>query len=202
MSGRGSHYFADRPSAPSEQRPVRIALDDVELELTSDTGVFSAGRLDPGTRVLLERAPAPPAGEVLDLGCGYGPIACTLALREPAARVWAVDVNERALSLVEGNAQRLGAAGVLARRPEDVPEDLRFDAIYSNPPIRSGKAELHAMLQQWLPRLTGSGAAYLVVARHLGADSLAKWLTESGFPSEKLRSNRGYRLLEVTRGLE
>lgn len=200
MSGRGSHYFADRPSAPSERRPVRIELDDVELELDSDTGVFSVGRLDPGTRVLLDRAPEPPAGEVLDLGCGYGPIAFALALREPGARVWAVDVNERALSLVEDNAARVGTQAVLARKPADVPEDVQFDAIYSNPPIRSGKEELHAMLRQWLPRLADGGAAYLVVARHLGSDSLAKWLTEGGFPTEKLRSNRGYRLLEVRQG--
>jgi 16S rRNA G1207 methylase RsmC len=200
LSGRGSHYFADRPSTPSQQRPVRIELEDVELELTSDTGVFSAGRLDPGTRVLLEHAPNPPAGEVLDLGCGYGPIAVTLARREPGARIWAVDVNERALSLTAGNAEKAGAERVLARKPEDVPEDVRFDALYSNPPIRSGKAELHAMLQQWLPRLTEQGVAHLVVAKNLGADSLAKWLTGSGFPTGKLRSNRGYRLLEVTKG--
>lgn len=197
MSGRGSHYFADQPSAPSEQRSVRVELDDVELELTSDNGVFSVGRLDPGTRVLLDSVPAPPAGEVLDLGCGYGPIAFTLALREPEARIWAVDVNERALSLVEGNAKQVGTDAVLARKPDDVPAELRFDAIYSNPPIRSGKAELHGMLQQWLPKLTENGVAYLVVARHLGADSLAKWLTAGGFPTERLRSNRGYRVLQV-----
>lgn len=197
MSGRGSHYFADQPSAPSEQRSVRVELDDVELELTSDNGVFSVGRLDPGTRVLLDSVPVPPAGEVLDLGSGYGPIAFTLALREPEARIWAVDVNERALSLVEGNAKQVGTDAVLARKPEDVPAELRFDAIYSNPPIRSGKAELHGMLQQWLPKLTENGVAYLVVARHLGADSLAKWLNAGGFPTERLRSNRGYRVLEV-----
>lgn len=197
--GQQPHYFSGQPKTPSERRLIRVELPDVHLDLTTDTGVFSPRQLDLGTKALLENAPSPEGGAVLDLGCGYGPVALTLAARRPDAEVWAVDVNERALELVAVNATAAGARGVRAAKPEDVPDDVRFSAIYSNPPIRAGKAVLHEMLLRWLPRLVPGGVAYLVVARNLGSDSLAKWLTAEGFPTERLRSKSGYRILEVRR---
>ena len=141
----------------------------------------------------------PPAGarELVDVGCGYGPIACTLARRHPDARVWAVDVNERARGLCAANAERLQLANVVTCTPEDVPEDLAVDGIYSNPPIRIGKLALHALLLGWLGRLTPGGRAGLVVHRHLGADSLQRWLQGEGFPVLRATSRGGYRLLDV-----
>lgn len=196
---RQPHYFSAQPQSPSERRRIRVELADVRLDLTTDTEVFSARQLDLGTRILLENAPAPEDGPVLDLGCGYGPVALTLAARDPGTDVWAVDVNERALELVGLNATAAGSSRVRAAKPEDVPADVRFGAIYSNPPIRAGKAVLHEMLLRWLPKLVPGGAAYLVVARNLGSDSLAKWLVAEGFPTERLRSKSGYRVLRARR---
>jgi 16S rRNA (guanine1207-N2)-methyltransferase len=178
---------------------VRLTLPDVDLSLTTDTGVFSTDRVDPGTRYLLLEAPAPPAsGNVLDLGCGYGPIALTLAARAVGATVWAVDVNERALDLVRDNASAAGLTNVVAAAPEDVPVDVRFGAVYSNPPVRIGKAALHELLTTWLGRLEPGGHAYLVVNKNLGSDSLARWLTAEGFAVTRLGSRMGYRLLDVS----
>lgn len=197
MTGPQPHYFTGQPSTPSERRIVPVDLPDVSLELVADSGVFSARHLDLGTRFLLEKAPPPTGGQVLDLGCGYGPIALTLATRCPAATVWAVDVNERALGLVAENSARARLANIRAAKPDEVPAELKFDAIYSNPPIRVGKPALHAMLRQWLPRLVPGGVAYLVVAKNLGSDSLAKWLTTEGFPTERRGTHKGYRILEA-----
>jgi 16S rRNA G1207 methylase RsmC len=144
--------------------------------------------------------PTPPdTGRLLDLGCGYGPIAVAVASQSPAANVWAVDVNERALELVAENAAANQLANIAIAAPDAVPDDLTFDTIYSNPPVRIGKAALHDLLASWLPRLTRSGAAYLVVQRHLGADSLHAWLEQVGFPTSRLASSKGYRVLEVRR---
>ena len=191
------HYFDRDPEVGSAPRSVPLVLPDVSLTLATDRGVFARDAVDPGTKLLLLEGRRPPAdGDLLDLGCGYGPVAVTLARRAPGARVWAVDVNRRALELCAANA---AAAGVEVRavRPEDVPDDVRFAGLWSNPPVRVGKAALHDLLTTWLDRLTPDGRAALVVSRHLGADSLARWLEASGWPTRRTASRMGYRLLEV-----
>lgn len=200
MSDTSDHYFTAQPASPAELRPlaVRLAGQDVEVEVAS--GIFSPGGIDKGTRVLLDEVPAPPpSGDLLDLGCGWGPLALTMALRSPAATVWAVDVNERALDLVRRNAERLGLPGVRAATPDDVPDDVRFAVIWSNPPIRVGKQVLHDLLRRWLPRLADDAAAWLVVQKNLGSDSLARWVeAELGLPTERAASSKGFRVLRVT----
>ncbi len=194
----GSHYFDEMPGTESRPTLVQVRLPDVSLELSSNAGVFSRNHLDTGTRILLQHAPPPRTpGPILDLGCGYGPIALTWATRRPDTTVWATDVNTRALELTRLNADAAHLENVRTGRPEDVPADIKFGAIYSNPPIRVGKTVLHDMLHQWLPRLLPSAAAFLVVQRNLGSDSLAKWLNSEGYPTTRLTSIKGFRILEA-----
>lgn len=195
------HYFSRAPRSDSSTRAIRVRLAGRELELLTAAGVFSPEHLDQGTRVLLDTVPQPPAsGHLLDLGAGWGPIAVSLALQAPDATVWAVDVNERALDLVRRNCQRLGIHNVNAVLPVDVPAEVRFAQIVSNPPIRVGKAELHGMLSHWLPRLDGDAVAWLVVAKHLGAESLQRWIgAELGFDVERAENSKGFRVLAVRR---
>jgi 16S rRNA (guanine1207-N2)-methyltransferase len=195
------HYFDPAPEAGSKPRTLHLHLNDLALELVADRGVFGSRSIDLGTLTLLKEAPPPPReGNLLDLGCGYGPIAITLARRSPGARVWAVDVNQRALELARANADSAKAPNVTACTPDEVPSDLRFAAIYSNPPVRVGKAALHAVLLRWLPHLAPDAPAYLVVQRNLGADSLAAWLGTQGFDVRRLKSKKGYRVLAVVAG--
>ena len=193
------HYFTAAPASADERRRLRVRLAGREVEVDVAPGIFSPGGLDKGTVVLLDEAPAPPpTGTFLDLGCGWGPVALTLALRSPGATVWALDVNERALDLTRRNAEALGLQGVRATTADGIPGDLRFDLIWSNPPIRVGKAVLHDLLRTWLPRLTPSGVAQLVVQRNLGSDSLQRWIgTELEMPCTRLTSSKGFRVLEV-----
>ncbi len=192
-------YFASEPSAAHRPGSVHVILPGLHLELGTDSGVFSPRRLDPGTRLLLDVAPAPPAaGNLLDLGCGYGPLALVLAARAPGTRVWAVDVNTRALALTSANAARAGLANVTCVLPDDAGLPARFDLIWSNPPVRIGKSALRVLLAAWLDRLVPGGAAFLVVQRNLGSDSLQRWLTESGWIAERAAARSGYRVLKVT----
>ncbi|MET0447294.1 MAG: methyltransferase [Aeromicrobium sp.] len=190
------HYFDGSPTSDDRRRDVTARIWDRDMVFTTSSGVFSQDGLDKATAVLLRSSTPPAEGVVLDLGCGWGPIACALATT--GATVWAVDVNERALELTRLNAERLGVT-VHAGTPDDVPDDLGFDQIWSNPPIRIGKDALHDLLLRWLPRLAPTGVARLVVGKNLGADSLQRWLVEQGWPTTRVDSEKGFRILEVRR---
>jgi 16S rRNA G1207 methylase RsmC len=195
-----SHYFDARPVVGHAESAIDVDVVDPPLRLVTDRGVFGHGRLDAGTELLLRQAPPPPAaGTFLDLGCGVGPIALVLARRAPGARVVAVDVNERARALCARNAAANGLPNVEVSTPEAVGGDRRFDLVWSNPPIRVGKAALHDLLTTWLGRLAPGGTAVLVVHKHLGSDSLQRWLTDHGHPTDRIASSRGYRLLRTRR---
>ena len=192
------HYFTAEPASAADLRPLEVSLAGRPLSVNTARGVFSPDRVDHGTAVLLRHVPPPPTeGDLLDLGCGWGPLSLTLGLRSPGARVWAVDVNERALDLLRRNTSDLDLANVMASRPDDVPAEVRFAALWSNPPIRVGKPALHAMLLQWLPRLAPGAPAYLVAQRNLGSDSLQTWLTDQGWPATRFASDKGFRVLQV-----
>lgn len=194
------HYFSPSPESASEPRTVVLALPDMVLTLTSDRGVFALAGVDSGTKLLLMESPAvPPEGDLVDLGCGYGPIACALARRAPGARVWAVEVNERARALCAANAATNGLDNVVVVAPDAVPDDVRFAGLWSNPPIRIGKPALHALLASWLGRLDEGAEAHLVAPRHLGADSLAAWMVGEGWRVRRRLARQGYRLLDVGR---
>lgn len=195
-----THYF-ETPGGADQRRDITVRFWDSDWTFTTSGGVFSHDRLDLGTAVLL-RESVPPAGPVtvLDLGCGYGPIAIGLAVANPQAIVYAVDVNERALDLCRVNAQRYGVADrVRVLHPDQVPADLVFDEIWSNPPIRIGKSELHELLLHWLARLRAAGQARLVVGRNLGADSLQRWLVDQGLACDRVASAKGFRVFSVRR---
>ena len=193
------HYFTSSPRSDYATRTIRARLAGREVELITAGGVFSPEHVDQGTQVLLATVPAPPlTGHLLDLGAGWGPIALSLALQAPDATVWAVDVNARALDLVRRNAQRLGITNVNAVLPDDVPAQVQFATIWSNPPIRVGKQELHAMLAKWLPRLDTDADAWLVVAKHLGAESLQRWIGENlALDVDRAANSKGFRVLRA-----
>ena len=195
-----AHYFNEDPEVPSARKRIDVSLPDGSFSIETDTGVFSHGRVDSGTKVLLMEAPAlPTSGHVLDLGCGSGPIAMTMARRSPESSVWAVDVNERARQLTRDNASALGLTNVTVASPDEVPDSVIFDVIWSNPPIKVGKQELHDLLNRWLARLSPDGYAVFVVNKNLGSDSLAKWLTELGWTVKRISSRQGFRVLTVKR---
>ncbi len=192
-------YFDADPSTPSDPATVELVLPDVSATLTTDSGVFAKLRVDAGSKLLLLDGPEPTPGDqhLLDLGAGYGPISIALAIRNPAATVWAVEVNSRARDLCKVNAAAAGLDNVQVAAPDEVPDDIRFDRLWSNPPIRIGKPALQGLLTRWLDRLTDEGSAHLVVQKHLGSDSLHRWLDHNGWQTTRRSSRAGYRLLDV-----
>jgi 16S rRNA G1207 methylase RsmC len=195
-----NHYFS--PGAGDwTSREITVQLGGRQLTVETAAGMFSPEHVDTGTKVLLANTPElPETGNVLDIGCGWGAITLDMALTAPGANVWGVDINERALELAARNAARAGVNNITISTPDSVPADIRFDAIWSNPPIRVGKAELHKILETWLPRLVVGGEAWLVVAKQLGGDTLQKWIAERWPEShiERVETDKGFRVLRFT----
>lgn len=195
------HYFSETPGSDYKLKEIQVVIDGASFTVETAGGIFSPDHIDQGTAVLLNHLDeAPPGGNVLDIGCGWGPIALSLAKRSPKAFIWAVDVNERSLALTKANAQRLGLENIRVCKPEEVPADLTFDGIWSNPPIRVGKDVLHGLMLHWLPRLIVDADAYLVVQKNLGADSLHRWLEAelpSNFSTIRVDSAKSFRVLRV-----
>lgn len=201
------HYFSADPAVPFRREPFRCEVWGQTLDLVSGSGVYSRGRLDVGTAALLRETEPPAPGDVLDLGCGYGVVGLAVAAAWRAAgvpagtgRVTGVDVNERAVLLANDNAAALGLTDrFTACTPDEPDATAGFDEIWSNPPIRIGKPALHELLLAWLPRLRPGGRAVMVVGKNLGADSLQRWLGDQGYPTTRLASSKGFRVLESRR---
>ena len=200
------HYFSETPETEFRPCPVQVELAGRRVTVTTANGIFSPAGIDKGTAILLQEAPEPRGERMLDIGCGWGPITLTLAMLAPNAQVHAVDVNSRSIELTARNARSLGLPNVTVGTPESVDPDLRFDTIWSNPPIRVGKEVLHEILLTWLPRLAPNGDAYLVVQKNLGSDSLQKWLDAQlselyvgQFEVSRYATSKGFRLLHVHR---
>ena len=198
-----SHYFDEAPSGDMKTKDIKVTLDAREVTVTTAGSIFSPDHVDTGTKILLEHLDdAPAGGDILDLGCGWGPIALALALHSPKATVWAVDVNERARQLTELNAAKLGLTNIKVCHPSEVPANLEFTGIWSNPPIRVGKEVLHELMTTWLPRLEIGANAYLVVQKNLGADSLQRWIGANvlGISIERVSTAKAFRVLRATKG--
>lgn len=197
------HYFSETPGSDYKPKEISVVINGHEVLVTTAGGVFSPDHIDQGTNVLLTHLDeAPAGGNILDIGCGWGPIALSLASASPKATVWAVDVNQRSLELTAANAQRLGLKNIKCVTPEEVPSDLEFSGIWSNPPIRVGKDVLHEILLTWLPRLQDQAEAYLVVQKNLGADSLHRWLDAElpeNFSTVRVDTAKSFRVLRVKR---
>ncbi len=196
------HYFSASPDKPATLREITFQVAGQEFAVQAASGTFSASKLDPGTSILLSKFEEfPESGNILDLGCGWGPISLAIATLRPETRVWSLDVNQRSMELARNNASKLGLTNINVVTEDQIPEDLKFEAIWSNPPIRIGKAALHALLKSWLPRLESGGRAMLVVQKQLGADSLLAWI-QAEFPdltASRFSTDKGFRVLEVTR---
>ena len=197
------HYFSQEPKSNYQPKQIELDIAGEVFKVNTASGTFSPLRLDVGTSVLIDYLDlAPKKGNILDLGCGWGPIALNLAKNSPHSKVWAVDINNRSLELTDMNAKALGLGNIQTATPNAVPKDIKFSGIWSNPPIRIGKKDLHELLLTWLPRLENGSSAYLVVQKNLGSDSLQKWLTETlidGYEVSRLTSIKTYRILQVLR---
>jgi 16S rRNA (guanine1207-N2)-methyltransferase len=196
------HYFSENPLSKSEPIKWTYQLRNHSFTFLTDTGVFSKKEVDFGSRLLIETFVEPEVkGDILDIGCGYGPIGLALAKTNPDRTVYMVDVNKRALSLAEQNASLNRVNNVVVMESnlyENVPH-YKFAAIVTNPPIRAGKKVVHQILEDSFHLLEKKGSLWVVIQKKQGAPSAQKKLESIFEEVEVVKRDKGYYILKATR---
>ncbi len=195
------HYYSNKPTAAHDRKTWDAMLRGQTLRFVSDAGVFAKGCVDFGSRTLIEAMDIPEDAEVLDVGCGYGPIGLTAARLASRGHVMMIDVNSRAVELAKENAAANGVNNVTIAESDlfSAVGERQFDVVLTNPPIRAGKATVHAIFEGAYERLRSGGSLWVVIQKKQGAPS-AKEKLESLFAQvEEVTKDKGYRIYKAVK---
>ncbi|MGN7360934.1 class I SAM-dependent methyltransferase [Paenibacillus sp. SAF-054] len=193
------HYYSNQPEASHDRRQLEETLRGQTLKFVSDAGVFSKKGVDFGSKVLIEAMDIPEHAEVLDVGCGYGPIGFVAARLAVKGHVTMLDVNSRAVELAKENAKLNGIGNVTVLESDlfAAVKDKSFDVVLTNPPIRAGKDTVHAIFEQAYAHLRDGGTLWIVIQKKQGAPS-AKAKLEGLFGRvEEVTKDKGYRIFKA-----
>lgn len=196
------HYYSEQPESKSNRNSFTEVLCGKKFSFLSDAGVFSKGGIDFGSRLLIEELNLPEtAGDVLDVGCGYGPIGLVIASLNKTRQVYMVDVNERALSLAKENANQNSVHNVTIMQSDQLQNvmDKRFAMVATNPPIRAGKNVVHGIFEQSADVLVDGGELWVVIQKKQGAPSAEKKLRTLFQSVETVARKKGYFILRCVK---
>jgi len=195
------HYYSPNPGAKRNRQMIKTTLRGREMSFATDSGVFSRGGIDFGTRLLIETMRIPPASKVLDVGCGYGSIGITAAVTTPDVHVTMIDINERAVELARYNAAIHGINNVRILQSDlfAAVEGEQFDVILTNPPIRAGKRTVHQIFELSFHHLRPGGALWIVIQKKQGAPSALAKLEQIFNYVEEVEKDKGYRIYRALR---
>lgn len=195
-----AHYFDEKPQVEFKSNLVLARFNGIEFQFETGSGVFSQKQIDFGTRLLIETVvekEGRPAGRMLDLGCGYGPVGIAMKRISPPLDVVMCDINERALALAKNNAKRNHAQFVDMIISDGLSEiSGQFDLILTNPPIRAGKNTVYKFFEESCASLSIGGRFYCVIQKKQGAPSALKKLQELFGNCEMVSRSSGYWILQ------
>lgn len=195
------HYYSKQPSAAHDQQKIEAKLRGRTFSFTTDAGVFSKQGVDFGSRLLIETMELEPNADVLDVGCGYGPIGLAAAAIASEGHVIMVDINERAIELARSNAENNGIGNVTIMQ-SDLLEQVkgrRFDVVLTNPPIRAGKETVHRIFEEARDVLKPEGALWIVIQKKQGAPSALKKLETLYSDVQEVNHDKGYKIYRARR---
>ena len=197
-----SHYFQDDPKLASNIKTITYEVNGISMQLFTDNGVFSKGKVDEGSLAFLKVIlPLDLGKNILDLGCGYGTIGLTLAVAKIDARVTLADINTRALTLCKKNADAYNLSQRVTILQSDIYTKIegKYDSIVINPPIRAGKSVTYKMYEEAKQYLIDGGSLLIVIRKAQGAESAAKYI-ESIFGNVKLLDrHKGYHIYQAVK---
>lgn len=192
------HYYTEMPTSESKPVEAHFTYRGHALTLMTDSGVFSRGELDAGTRILLNALPNL-KGSVLDLGCGWGPVGICVAQEFPDCSVTFSDINLRALDLSRANAAKYGVQGDFIHSDGFSQIGGVFDVIITNPPIRTGKQTIYQMFADGAAHLSPNGQFFLVIRKQQGAASAIKYLQTIFARAEVIEKSGGYWVIRCSK---
>ncbi|MBU0436723.1 class I SAM-dependent methyltransferase [Staphylococcus succinus] len=201
-----SHYYDENPEVESDESLSTYSYDNHNLELISDAGVFSKGKIDFGSDLLvktfLKTYPPGPTKNIIDVGCGYGPIGLMIAKVSPHHEVMMVDINQRALSLSRKNKKKNRIENVEIKESDGLSqvEDNAYDFVLTNPPIRAGKTVVHSILVDAYEKLKDGGALCVVIQKKQGMPSAKQKMQDTFNNVEVLEKSKGYYILRSVKG--
>lgn len=198
------HYYSHNPTVAHKEKEFTYRLRGRDFTFKSDAGVFSKERIDFGSVLLIEEMQIGDSDRVLDMGCGYGPIGITAAHLAVNGSVWMADVNERAVNLAKQNVEKnkiKNATVVVSDLFESIDQQLRFDVILTNPPIRAGKKTVHQIFEEAYRYLQKDGCLWIVIQKKQGAPSALKRLQELFGNAERVAQDKGYWIIKAKKTL-
>ena len=202
-SGGGSmsdHYYSRTQNVESDPKYWNTELRDTKLRFKTDNGVFSKNDVDFGTRLLVDTFQMPELpGDILDVGCGYGPIGLTIAKTWRDRKLFMVDVNSRALALAKDNAGLNTLDNVFIKESDCLSSviEQKFAVILTNPPIRAGKSVIYTIYEQSYECLLPNGELWVVIQKKQGASSTLDKLSSMFREIEVVAKKKGYFIIKA-----
>ncbi|MDI6848124.1 MAG: methyltransferase [Candidatus Bathyarchaeia archaeon] len=197
LKGENSdHYFAAYPKSKLKLGIIYTSLRRRPFEFLTSSGVFSKGRVDLGTKLLIESMILPEEGYVLDVGCGYGAVGIAAAAFNPTLHIIMVDVNARAVWLARRNIELNEVRNAEVRRGHlyEPVADLSFNCVLSNPPISAGMETIKAIIVEAPKHMADKALFQMVVRSKIGGKRLRILLEEAFGNVEILARKSGYRV--------
>lgn len=194
------HYYSNKPQTESKPRQWKFTLCGHTFTFETDAGVFSKSEVDFGSRVLIDTFEMPEVkGDVLDVGCGYGPIGLSIAKANPERFVHMMDINTRAIALAEKNAQVNGVQNVRIFESDGLASvgDVKVAAILTNPPIRAGKETIFRFYDESYEKLVKGGELWVVIQKKQGAPSTVSHLEELFSEVDVVEKKKGYWIIRA-----
>lgn len=193
-----SHYYTDNKELSSNKKQFTYYFDNEVFEFVTDNGVFSKKTLDYGSYLLIKNVyKSELKTNVLDLGCGWGPVGIILKRFNPNINVVAVDVNSRAIELAKENSL-LNKTETKTYLCEDIEAlNIKFDSVIFNPPIRAGKKLIYNLYQKSFNVLNDEGKLVIVIQKKQGAESSFNKLKEIFNKVEILEKDSGYHIIQA-----
>ncbi|WLR58085.1 class I SAM-dependent methyltransferase [Guptibacillus hwajinpoensis] len=198
----GEHYYTKNPGVKSSPNKIDADLRGRKFQFTTDSGVFSKKEIDFGSKLLIESFEEPELeGDIVDVGCGYGPIGISLASEFSNRYFYMLDINERATELAMSNAikNRVHNLSVMASDQLNVLKDKTFASVLTNPPIRAGKQVVHGILEEAYDVLKKGGTLWVVIQKKQGAPSAITRLQEMFEHVETVVKKKGYYILKAVK---